>query len=287
MGKKSDALAAEFAAYKVRVREEALRAQRSEGWCDSGLNAALSRLGLPEKRQPVRVRVPVRVSSTSVSEYAIYIEADSVEQARVDLVTDNARFLREIQDQLDLRPGPGWEFSLVEPAATPLSGVPQTGDRSRDLDATWFKPISAPGRYCGQRSERRWTCTRPQGHSADWHVACSSRVVDVWPAARAGEAESDADPSAVPTVGQHLPDRSGTWFEPSGESGGPNQCRERTPDSQWYCTRVRDHAVSEGSPHVAYSRSNGVLTVWTEGGTPRAEAERPVYYEDYDEEDDD
>lgn len=195
MGAKSDALQAEFDAFKVQVREEAIRAAQEEGWCDSGLNSALRRLGLREKAEPQPVEVRI-TRQPEANTYTVYVEADSADEARRLLTEDQVRLRREVQHQIGFRHGNVVEMAVVQPPA----------------------PV---------------------------------------------------EPGAVPAVGNAAP-AEGDWYRRAQVSGDREQCRELDPDRRWYCTRPVGHAVSEESPHVATSASEGVRAVWTEGGTPRS-----------------
>lgn len=68
-------LRADYEQYRVAVREEAIKAQESEGWCDEGLNGALDRLGLEPKLYKFDVLVNVTMQRTVV------VEADNEDSA--------------------------------------------------------------------------------------------------------------------------------------------------------------------------------------------------------------
>lgn len=73
------ALRTEFDAYKARVRQEAIDASVAEGWCESGLNAALQRLGL-EPHHPVR-DYSVSVTFTATRRGTVNITAPDEDEA--------------------------------------------------------------------------------------------------------------------------------------------------------------------------------------------------------------
>lgn len=56
------------------VREVALRAKESQGWCDEGFNEAMRDLGLPEVRQ---FRIPVE--TTTVTKRRMYVTVNSMQ----------------------------------------------------------------------------------------------------------------------------------------------------------------------------------------------------------------
>lgn len=149
MGAQAEAVRAEFDAFRQLVREEAIRVARDQGWCDSGLNRTLSRLGLPEKRD---VRVRVQVTRPSMPrEYVLRVsDAETEEQARA-LLAAPGRLDREVRDQLGVLARDGYTFSVVEPApaaapAAPASAgaVPQVGQPA-PAEGPWYRLAQVSG----------------------------------------------------------------------------------------------------------------------------------------------
>lgn len=279
MGAKADAIAAEFEDFKRRVREEALRAQRSQGWCDSGVNEALSRLGLPQKQE---FRVPVILTRPAPSPETVTVtvtDAASLEEANRRLRENPTELRRLVVSQVGIRGAS--DIRVLDPSPDP-SEAPAVGD-PRPGEGAWY--THEYPNWCGaSSSSRHRQCSRPRGHTDGPHVACSERVLEVW----GGTPAVAADPAAVPEVGDPCPP-VGTWYEPASETGGPNQCREWSPSMTVYCTRAAGHTGA----HVAAGRNEGVQAVWAVGGSPRTpfvagqSTERPDTDSSVDEDDED
>lgn len=281
MGAKADAIAAEFEDFKRRVRDEALRAQRSQSWCDSGVNEALRRLGLPEKQE---FRIPVTVTRPAPQPERLTVtinDATSLEDAYRRLRENPAEIRRLVASQIGIR---GATDIQVADAPDP-SAPPAVGD-SRPAEGPWYTYntenwCNAPG------STGHYRCSRPR-HTDGPHVASAGHILEVW----GGTPAVAVDPTAVPEVGSPCPP-AGTWYEPASETGGPNQCREWSPSMTVYCTRAAGHTVTTAQPHVAAGSNSGVLQVWVAGGYPRTpfvagrSTERPDTYSSIDDEDED
>lgn len=178
MGARADALQAELAAFKSQVREEAIRVASEQGWCDSGLNRTLGRLGLPEKQQPRRVTVPIMVTSpvsVRVEIEGVASDAEALERIRrePELALSVARRMYGGHNStIDLAP-------LPEPAAPREPGVaPAVGDPKPEY-GEWHSP-SADGRQCGQHDENGNWCTRDRNHTSPHVASDSRRVLAVW-----------------------------------------------------------------------------------------------------------
>lgn len=149
--------------YKAHVRAEALRVQESQGWCDEGLNEALSRLGLPEKMGPVEVPVDLLLKRRVTLRVT---DADTREEATAKAAT--AEFIR---DNYSL----AGRDELVEVTAAPIKDPDEL--EVGDWDTSY-----AERRQC-EHYDNGWYCTRAQGHGGKQHVASvSDRIVrKVWP----------------------------------------------------------------------------------------------------------
>lgn len=79
-------------AYKLRVRDEALRVKRETGWCDSGVNETLSRLDLDQL--PTPKSFVFRVPTTGFIEYNVtsYTPDEAATMVAKYVEKDRARF---------------------------------------------------------------------------------------------------------------------------------------------------------------------------------------------------
>lgn len=92
----------EFAAYKAKVREKALDAADSEGWCREGLNSALTDLGLERVTSDYDVRLTINLSRS----ITVRIAADDYDSAY-----ETAEGYREMDlPGLGIALPDGWEF---------------------------------------------------------------------------------------------------------------------------------------------------------------------------------
>lgn len=87
-----DRLAAEFTAYKAKVRELAIETADDEGWCAEGLNRALVELDL----DPRMFRYQVTVNVRATQEVQVEVEAENEDAAHdkaMELDSDDLRSL--------------------------------------------------------------------------------------------------------------------------------------------------------------------------------------------------
>lgn len=189
MGRKAEAAQAELDAYKRRVRDEAYRAAKENGWCQQGLERSLQHLGL-EPKQVFRVQVRAQ---RAPQEFTVAVSADSEAEAR-QLLRDEPQRVRDYA-------GTGYtSFEVIDPAAAPAAadsatGTPQIG-QARPAEGTWYAMSRESG---GPNQCRVWNsghsvyCTRPAGHPVNVHVAAgnSDGVLDVWPAAEGDQRGSE------------------------------------------------------------------------------------------------
>lgn len=97
----------ELDTYKELVREVALAAKQSEGWCDAGFNDAMEKLGIPGIVKDWRV--PIEVTGTSTVYVTISATSD-------DEAADKARELgsSEVEDHVSSLGGHEWSLSEWE-----------------------------------------------------------------------------------------------------------------------------------------------------------------------------
>lgn len=122
----------ELAAYKLKVRDEALRAQRETGWCGSGVNAVFARLGLDKLPTPQSFTFVVK--TTGEIEYTVnaYDEAGAREAVASNVEYDRRRLS---QGRGHLRPEYGRTTAVVMGEGMTLKGAPvAANDELLDVD---------------------------------------------------------------------------------------------------------------------------------------------------------
>lgn len=168
--------------FEQQVRSVAIRVAEENDWCDGGLNDVLRELGLPEKKI---FYVPVRING----EYTYQVPVNDVqseEEARASVAADPERTIKYLGYHYG---GYVKSFQVVEPPAQPdpESGVPLKGQPCPEEGEFYATSTESGGpnqcRVRGVMSSDVY-CTRPLGHTADWHVAAGKNagVLEVWPA---------------------------------------------------------------------------------------------------------
>lgn len=174
---------ADLEAFKRQVREEALRVQKDQGWCDDGLNTTLRNLGLPEKKN---YEIRVRVTLEHITRVTVR-DADSEEQAREQVFAeyqdDPARFVQSYY-------GRDYKYVSHDTPIPPNPNEAEVGDLdpTRDeRDAARLSGTTNPGgvtRYSCENwnDARSYYCSRPRNHGGAQHVSGDgTRVTAVWP----------------------------------------------------------------------------------------------------------
>lgn len=161
-----DKLREEFEAFKEKVREQALAAQESEGWCDSGFNAAMEALGLPTKKE---FQIPVEITSQRKRiAWVTVTDRQTEEEAREVVYSKSAE---DLQEEGVLRPGGDEVVSVGVPMLKEDHGTLQRGDLSPYGRALPEVP------WCNNRGPEGLNCTVPLGTEHQWHVASDRGVV--------------------------------------------------------------------------------------------------------------
>jgi hypothetical protein len=155
---------AELEAFKKTVRETALWAQESQGWCDDGFNEAMRRMGMPEKK---RFNIPVEAQVQSTRNARIEVlDALTEEEARASVTEEKVRDYLELSTNETLV-----SWNLREPKD------PDEQVRG-DLDSTYTRRAQCEN-Y--DRRASGYYCTRERGHSGRQHIAGNGeRVLATW-----------------------------------------------------------------------------------------------------------
>jgi hypothetical protein len=120
VGKKAEAVQAEFDAFRKKVREVALKVQGDQGWCDDGFNEAMQELGLPEKktfRIPVRIHTVAKPVERVIARTIVVRDAETEEEARM-------KTLARDPEELARDEGLGDRFASVRVEAVPPPASP-------------------------------------------------------------------------------------------------------------------------------------------------------------------
>lgn len=153
--------------YKRIVRAEALKAKDDMGWCESGTNERLLRLGLRERG----AGVPMRVEITATRIAYLSIDADDKEEAVAQIAAGDV----DVKALATASIGGGWTVSTV--AAT----APEEGESTYLVGApdTWTRSTT---RRCDTYGTRGYYCTLPRGHDGPVHAAGDgTTIIDVFP----------------------------------------------------------------------------------------------------------
>lgn len=157
-------------AYKAQVLAEARRLQTDHGWCDSGVNEYLGKVGL--NRRGARVPMAVTITVTRWVEVPTAIdqeEAQEMAAANDPLAIDAAQ--TSIRDH--------WGGGLT---------VEQVKLRDGDLDPTkvavgdWdFTGGGLGGTTCRETDPSvLWRCTRPEGHHGMHASGSNDKITAAW-----------------------------------------------------------------------------------------------------------
>lgn len=160
--------------YKKMVRRLAIEEASNRGWCDSGLNKYLEKLGLAPK-----VPVYVRVTTLVEQGYSILVpDAESREEAREMLAADDKRVRELLKSQV----GGNYVFRDVEVPELP---DPSTQPVVGEIDALYWRFGDQGGSTprCNQYGRYSdYQCTRVFGHDGHHakHVQHEGTVKVTW-----------------------------------------------------------------------------------------------------------
>jgi hypothetical protein len=240
---------AEFQEFRRLVRQVAYEAKEEEGWCESGVNAKLEKLGLPPKRD---FRVPVEVTSVNVRWFNVSdLEVTTQEEAEAFVNLERIeRAFGSVGEKGSVR---------VIPAPDPDETVPG------DLDFTYETSETMCGAWDPSRA---FTCSRTRGHGGRLHInGDTSRVVATWP-------NVPARPNLLRVEEFNGEKRRPLVKQPCADGPGCNLCWTRVEDADvaanaaavqaWedqysevaWVTQTRDgvrEPVDESLPHNSHS----------------------------------
>jgi len=146
---------AELEAFKLKVRQQALKAQASQGWCDDGLNGALRELGLPEKvAYTFPVKFVTRPKPEEKDQQAVVTINDAATEEEAKSRLEGIIASDHVPDNRELV-----RFEVLE------AKDPQE-QKAGDVDSTYARHRQCETHFTGE-SGCSWYCTRSEDHKND------------------------------------------------------------------------------------------------------------------------
>lgn len=158
--------------YKRMVRAEGIKASHDMGWCESGTNERLARLGLRGRSEGYPVRVKV------IAERVVYISLDADDAAEANEILANQEEA-DLLNQATATVGRGWTAVRVEA----LDGVrtePYVVGEPDDT-TTGARQNGGPVMPACSTYHEGYYCTMPRGHRGRQHASGNGMtIVYVW-----------------------------------------------------------------------------------------------------------
>jgi hypothetical protein len=158
--------------YKRLVRAEGIKASQAMGWCESGTNERLARLGLRGRSEGF----PVRVTVTAERVVYISLDADDATEAAEILAHETEA---DLLNQATATVGRGWTAVRVEALEEIRTTPYQVGEPDDTTSGMRAQGIAAPA-SCSNYHEGYY-CTLPVGHRGRQHAAGNGNTITaVW-----------------------------------------------------------------------------------------------------------